>query len=118
MVQCLEGVKHLCAVFVSCCEADFNKQIGGLDDPESIARETVCMNLLTFLLFKLHAHTCTHIFIFLMSVIISCFLLVNAVSVSEIEALYELFKKISSAVIDDGLINKVTKCFSWQFIRL
>ena len=43
MVQCLDGVKRLCAAFITCCETDIYKQPKGLEDPEALARETVCM---------------------------------------------------------------------------
>ena len=40
MLQCLEGVKHLCGVLLMCCDIDL-KQPKGLEDPEILARETV-----------------------------------------------------------------------------
>jgi hypothetical protein len=43
MAQCLDRIKHFCAAVASCCDADLYKQNKGLEDPEALARETVCM---------------------------------------------------------------------------
>lgn len=43
MLQCIEGLKHLCASLLRCCDLDLYKQSRGLEDPELLARETVCM---------------------------------------------------------------------------
>jgi hypothetical protein len=50
MVRCLDGLKHLCAAIVDCCGTDLYNQPKGLQDPEALARETVCMlpSLLNF----------------------------------------------------------------------
>ena len=37
---------HLCAALVNCCDADSSKQPTGLENPEVLARETVCMSYL------------------------------------------------------------------------
>ncbi|KAI4345061.1 hypothetical protein L6164_012229 [Bauhinia variegata] len=69
MLQCVEGIKHLFASLLRCCDLDLYNQPRGLENPKLLVRETLF-------------------------------------SVSEIEALYKLFKKISNAVFDDRLINK------------
>ena len=47
MLRCLDGVKHLLAVVVNCCDSEIYKQPRGLENPEALARETVCMSLKT-----------------------------------------------------------------------
>uniref|UniRef100_A0A453JSH7 Uncharacterized protein n=1 Tax=Aegilops tauschii subsp. strangulata TaxID=200361 RepID=A0A453JSH7_AEGTS len=47
MVQCLDGVKHLLAVLFKCCDLEL-KQPRGLEDPQVLARETVCTSLFAF----------------------------------------------------------------------
>ncbi|KAG6420860.1 hypothetical protein SASPL_117403 [Salvia splendens] len=74
----------------------YGAQSRGLEDPEILARETVCMLLDPQSIVDIVVEKPSPLRDFSF----------YAVSVSEIEALYELFKKISSAVIDDGLINK------------
>lgn len=41
MVQCLDGVRQLLAVLLKCCDVEL-KQPPGLEDPQVLARETVC----------------------------------------------------------------------------
>jgi serine/threonine-protein phosphatase 2B regulatory subunit len=41
MVQCLDGVRQLLAVLLNCCDVEL-KQPRGLQDPQVLARETVC----------------------------------------------------------------------------
>ena len=47
MLRCLDGVKHLLSAVVNCCESEIYKQPRGLENPEALARETVCMSLKT-----------------------------------------------------------------------
>lgn len=48
MLQCLDWVKHLCAPLLGCCDLD--RQPRDLEDPEILARDTVCMLLVLTIL--------------------------------------------------------------------
>ena len=68
MLQCLDGVKHLLGALLKCCDFDL-KQPKGLEDPEVLARETVCTSKL------LPRLRCCHQFL-VRSTIINCLLFV------------------------------------------
>ena len=40
MLRCIDGLEHLVASVLQCCNYDLYKQSRGLDDPELLARET------------------------------------------------------------------------------
>ena len=46
MVHCLDGLKHLFSTVIKCWDIELSKQPRSLEDPEALARETVCMLLL------------------------------------------------------------------------
>jgi serine/threonine-protein phosphatase 2B regulatory subunit len=103
----VDFVRRLASALLKCCDLDIPNRPKGLEDPERLARETVCM------LFLLPLASSESLYMFRRLFHICCrsavIFLYFAVNVNEIEALYELFKKISSAVVDDGLINKVCR---------
>jgi serine/threonine-protein phosphatase 2B regulatory subunit len=98
----VDFLRQLASGLLKCCDLDIPNRPKGLEDPERLARETVCMFSLTHLL-------CQMLVSYLLPFIQQRMSCIFAVNVNEIEALYELFKKISSAVVDDGVINKVCK---------
>ncbi|KAL6567576.1 Calcineurin B-like protein 3 [Orobanche gracilis] len=104
MFQCLDGVKHFLSAVVNCCESEIYKQPRGLENPETLARETVYTAFQPIYDNDRPPDNIPEASGKLG--IVGLYIKMHQVSVSEIEALYELFKKISSAVIDDGLINK------------
>jgi serine/threonine-protein phosphatase 2B regulatory subunit len=114
-------LRRLAGVLLKFCDLDVPNRPKGLEGPERLSMETVCMFFDSHCYFYRPNLCAASVYTVLESnvFLFSCH---SAVNVNEIEALYELFKKISSAVVDDVLINKVlasaftVKCDSHQLL--
>lgn len=105
MMQCLDALKHFSIFILTCCDSDLHHHSRGLPNPKDLAKGTVCM----------YSSPPPFFFPFLTSQLKSYSYIQIAVTVNEIEALYEMFKSISKAGLIDKVCHKLPSSLSSSY---